>query len=238
MMKLRTFLVVDDSKLMRTILATVLKLQCERLVTAGSCKEALALLEENPDIELVLSDLYLGAGDAFELLESMRAREGHKPLTVLMTARWTQEAEDRALALGAFALLAKPIAVRDLSQAWRGEVELRKAARRCSSAPVFVFHPDGSPLVTANLRNISESGAFIETLLPVGEEIDIEIESGEARIRVRAVVVRVQEPSWTLPAGVGVAFQSPSEESRELLDELLASIEPPPAPRGVTDRNQ
>ncbi len=97
MMNLRTFLVVEDSKLLRTILETVLKLHCERLVTAESCTQALAILEKNPDIELVLSDLYLGDGTGFQLLESLRDRKGHKPLALLMTARWTKADEERAL---------------------------------------------------------------------------------------------------------------------------------------------
>ncbi len=105
MMNLRTFLVVEDSKLLRTILETVLKLHCERLVTAESCTQALAILEENPDIELVLSDLYLGDGTGFQILESLRERKGHKPLALLMTARWTKADEERALSLGAVALL-------------------------------------------------------------------------------------------------------------------------------------
>ncbi len=238
MMNLRTFLVVEDSKLLRTILETVLKLHCERLVTAESCTQALAILEENPDIELVLSDLYLGDGTGFELLESLRTRKGHKPLTLLMTARWTKEDEERALSLGAVALLSKPIAVRDLNRAWSGEVELRKATRRNYRTSVFVFHPDGTPLVSARLRNISESGAFIESPLPIGQEVDLEIARDDAWIRVRALVVRLQKPSWLHPAGVGVAFQEPSAECRELLDGLIASLEPPRPREALQGRDE
>ncbi len=227
MMNLRTCLVVEDSKLLRTILETVLKVHCERLLTAESCTQALAILEENRDVELVLADLYLGDGTAFEILESLRERRGHKPLWLLMTTRWTNAAEERALSLGAVALLSKPIAMRDLNRAWSGVVEHRKATRRSYHTSVFVLHPDGTPLVTARLRNISDSGAFIETPLPVGEEVDLEIASGEAWIHVRALVVRLQKPSWLHPAGVGVVFQEPCAETRELLDELLASLETP-----------
>ena len=59
-----------------------------------------------------------------------------------------------------------------------------------------------------NIRNVSVSGAFIETTsgIPVGTEFDAALVFGAMVVHIRAKVVRVQEPSWELPAGIGIEF--------------------------------
>jgi hypothetical protein len=55
--------------------------------------------------------------------------------------------------------------------------------------------------------------------------MDLEIAFGEHTIQARAEVVRVQEPSWFYPGGVGVRFQAMEEESRLALDSAVRVVD-------------
>jgi CheY-like chemotaxis protein len=223
-MSLRTVLVVDDVPLMREIVRNVMRPHCQRIVCASTCEEASEILEQEPDAELMITDLYLPDGDGFEILEAIQARSGSKPLAILMTARYSSEVEERARSLGAIGVIAKPIALRDLERVWTEELERRKHTRRPTSAPVQVNDHHGQPLVTSQLLNISMTGAFIATPLTPGSEVELEISLGDHVVRSRALVVRLQEPSWLNPAGSGVCFEAMGGESRSALEEAMREL--------------
>ncbi len=67
-------LVVDDTRTTRKVLARMLSIQQYAVVEAGSGQEALAILESNPDIQLVVSDYYMPDMDGFELARRIRRR--------------------------------------------------------------------------------------------------------------------------------------------------------------------
>ena len=224
MMNLRTVLIVDDVSLMQEIVRNMMKPYCRHIVCAATCGEALAILEQEPDVELVISDLYMPDGDGFEILEAIQARNGPKPLAMLMTARYSSEVEERARSLGAIGVVAKPIAPRELHRIWMEDIERRKHTRRRTSAPVQVSDRSGQPLVSSHLVDVSLTGAFIATSLPPGLEIKLEIFLGEHLIRSSAIVVRLQEPSWVNPAGVGVCFDAMDGESSCALEEALRDL--------------
>ncbi len=224
MMDLRTVLIVDDVKMMQEILRTVMKPHCERVLCAANCAEALELLEAEADIELVITDLIMPDGDGYQVLEALQARKGPKPLAILTTARFSSEVQERARALGAIAVISKPIAFLEIERAWHEEVERRKLTRKRTSAAVQIHASDGAPLVSAYLHDLSVSGAFIKSPLPVGAEIELEISLGDQVIRSRARVVRIQEPSWLHPAGSGVFFESMDDDSRATLEQLVQEL--------------
>ena len=79
-----------------------------------------------------------------------------------------------------------------------------------------------------DVRNVSLTGAFIETTsaIPVGTELDVSLVFGPTVIHTRAKVVRVQEPSWELPAGVGVEFKAFRGDAETFLESYIsASVE-------------
>ena len=93
-------------------------------------------------------------------------------------------------------------------------------------ARVQLVEANGERLFSWRVRNLSASGAFIETRgpLPVGEQLELEIQSGSQRYRVRAEVVRLQEPSWLSPGGVGVRFEDEGAEQRAVLESLVGQV--------------
>lgn len=105
-MPVPTILIIDDDKLIRWSLSTVLGRAGYRICEAATGKEGLAAVESGtPD--LILLDIMLPDLDGFALLEAIR--HAHPELPVLtMTADATPETARQALRLGASAHLEKP----------------------------------------------------------------------------------------------------------------------------------
>ena len=107
----RSVLVVDDNEDTRHLLRTMLEAHGARVLTANSVDEARAeLAREIPDV--LVTDLAMPGEDGFSLLEYCRhhddARLQSLPIMAL-TAYGTQQAQDRVLAAGFDAYLAKPV---------------------------------------------------------------------------------------------------------------------------------
>jgi diguanylate cyclase (GGDEF)-like protein len=66
-------LVVDDMESGRSVLVQLLQSQNYRTFQASSGREAMAMLAEHPDIELVITDFHMGDMDGHELTRSIRA---------------------------------------------------------------------------------------------------------------------------------------------------------------------
>ncbi|AZO78941.1 MULTISPECIES: diguanylate cyclase [unclassified Bosea (in: a-proteobacteria)] len=65
-------LVVDDTAATRKLLTHMLKVQQYQVIEAESGDEALALIQDNPDIRLVVSDYYMPEMDGYELTRRIR----------------------------------------------------------------------------------------------------------------------------------------------------------------------
>ncbi|WP_420410246.1 response regulator [Hoeflea sp.] len=65
-------LVVDDTKTQRSILSSMLRAQKFQVVEAASASEALAALEADPGIQLVLTDYHMGDMDGYQLTRKLR----------------------------------------------------------------------------------------------------------------------------------------------------------------------
>src|SRR5947207_12021824 len=78
-------LVVDDHALIREALASVLKeLKPDASVLeAPDCRQAMQLVEANPDLNLILLDLTLPDRDGYSVLAELRERYPAVPVVVL-----------------------------------------------------------------------------------------------------------------------------------------------------------
>ena len=102
-------LVVDDSPVNRSVLKALLSKSGVTDVTmAENGREALAILKDNPNFDLVLSDLWMPEMDGYELVHAVRADENLARLPVyLLTA--DVEARNQAESNGFTGILLKPI---------------------------------------------------------------------------------------------------------------------------------
>jgi two-component system chemotaxis response regulator CheY len=102
-------LVVDDSRVMRSIVARILKQLGWEVSEAGHGQEALAVLQTLPDTTLAMVDWNMPVMNGFEFITAVRADQRWNALTVVMV---TTESElghvEKALAAGANEYVMKP----------------------------------------------------------------------------------------------------------------------------------
>jgi len=116
-------LIVDDEEDIRELLALSLLRMGLGADTVGSLAEARALLEKK-HYRLCLTDMRLLDGDGLELVEHIQRHRPNLPVAVI-TAFGSIETAIRALKLGAFDFVTKPIELQVLSRLVRHALELR-----------------------------------------------------------------------------------------------------------------
>jgi DNA-binding NarL/FixJ family response regulator len=102
------FLVVDDHELIREAMRGALKqLDAEAtILEAADGRQAMPLIEENIDLDLILLDLNLPDRDGFSMLVELR--KTHPSVSVVvMSAQQDQDSVVKALKLGAFGFIPK-----------------------------------------------------------------------------------------------------------------------------------
>jgi two-component system chemotaxis response regulator CheY len=100
-------LAVDDSKLMLRMYEVMLR--GTPLLLAENGQQALQLLEQNPDVDLVLLDINMPVMNGLEFLAAL-GQQGRLPgLPVIVVSTDGEEAQiEKGLAAGAVAYLTKP----------------------------------------------------------------------------------------------------------------------------------
>ncbi len=101
-------LVVDDHVLIREALHGILRELSEAvtIIEAGDAGEAWQQIEDHPDLDLVLLDLYLPDRDGFDLLASLRESSPATPVAVLSVSSDRADIT-RALELGVLGFIPK-----------------------------------------------------------------------------------------------------------------------------------
>lgn len=230
MIELGTALVVDDSDVYRKLLATLLRPYASSVLTAKTVAEARAILDSPSTIDVVVCDVVLEDEDGFEILEHVAASELPLPRVIMVSGFRDDAGPERAARLGAAGYLRKPTRLREIAQVLQsatnaqGEMNSRV---RCAGVAYVLEPGPGSQQgehLAWDLYNLGPHGAFLETKgpLPVGEELDLLLDVGDHQARVRARVVRVQEPSWLNVGGVGISFIDVADEARAAIDAAIA----------------
>jgi CheY-like chemotaxis protein len=109
-----TILIVDDYQVTLRVLSTQLRKNGYDVLTAGSAREALECLAENP-IDLAILDIAMPEIDGLMLLRQLRADARYQALPVIMLTASGQD-QDRITAreIGANDFLSKPASSREL----------------------------------------------------------------------------------------------------------------------------
>jgi len=226
-------IIVDDSEMVRDVLGTVFEPHCGEVVTAESVAEAKERLAEGGGTQIVLADVGLPDGDGFDVLAfALELDQRPSPQVLLMTASPKHGDDVRAMEMGAVGYLTKPVSIHDVQQTL-GRHRIAKIPRRSERSRLLgkaiLRDPtrDDRPVVHWEVRDISRSGAFLETTAPVagGTELDLVIILGSFRFTAQATVVRAQSPSWANPGGVGIQFAELSESAIRELDNFLTAAE-------------
>jgi len=76
-------LVVDDSRTARRHMKRLLVTQCYNVIEAESGPEALAALEENPDISITITDCHMDGMNGFELTQTIRKARARETMAIV-----------------------------------------------------------------------------------------------------------------------------------------------------------
>lgn len=126
---MRTLLIVDDVQTNREILKRMLESEYT-ILEAENGKEALQLIHRNyKSLSAVLLDLLMPVMDGYEVLEQMQHNAMLSAIPVIVTTGSTaEEAEVRALALGANDFITKPYNPVVIRHRLRNTIKLRETA--------------------------------------------------------------------------------------------------------------
>jgi two-component system, cell cycle response regulator len=129
-------LFVDDSKMMRLAGRKILESQYH-VVLAACADEASAVLDQNPDIAVIFSDLNMPDRSGYELLQEVRAstnRALRRLAVIIMTGSDNQEQErEAALQAGATDFINKPFRASELLARARTHVASFLATRQLNA---------------------------------------------------------------------------------------------------------
>jgi DNA-binding NtrC family response regulator len=99
-------LFVDDEIDISEKLATSFELEDFKVFTANCGNHAIEVLQQNPEINFIISDIKMPNGDGIFLLKHVKSISPQIPIILL--SGFTEKTEAELLSMGALALLSKP----------------------------------------------------------------------------------------------------------------------------------
>lgn len=103
-------LIVDDDIRNTFALTTVLEESNLEVVVGSDGKEALALLEEEPDIDIVLMDIMMPEMDGYETMRKIREQPQYQKLPIIaLTAKAMAGDRVKCIEAGANDYISKPV---------------------------------------------------------------------------------------------------------------------------------
>ncbi len=113
-------LVVDDDVRNIFALSSVLERRGMTVLTAGTGREAIKILESTPDLAIVLMDIMMPEMDGYETMQAMRENSEFRRLPIIaLTAKAMKGDREKCLEAGASDYLAKPVNTEQLLSALR-----------------------------------------------------------------------------------------------------------------------
>jgi CheY-like chemotaxis protein len=113
-------LIVDDDVRNIFALSSVLERRGMKVLTAGTGRQAIELLESTPDVAIVLMDIMMPEMDGFETMQVIRQNSALRRLPIVaLTAKAMKGDREKCLEAGASEYLAKPVNTDQLLSALR-----------------------------------------------------------------------------------------------------------------------
>ncbi len=116
----RTVLLVDDDSRNIFALSSLLERRGMKVLTTTSGREAIELVENTPNLAIVLMDIMMPEMDGYQTIERIRQNAAHRRLPIIaLTAKAMKGDREKCLEAGASDYLAKPVNTEQLLTALR-----------------------------------------------------------------------------------------------------------------------
>jgi CheY-like chemotaxis protein len=116
----RTVLLVDDDSRNIFALSSVLERRGMHVLTATTGNEAIALIQETPELAIVLMDIMMPEMDGYQTIANIRDDPAYRRLPIIaLTAKAMKGDREKCLEAGASDYLAKPVNTEQLLSALR-----------------------------------------------------------------------------------------------------------------------
>jgi two-component system cell cycle sensor histidine kinase/response regulator CckA len=116
-----TILLVEDEAMVRAVAERALTRQGYQVLTANNGEEALELLEEGAEIDLLISDVVMPTMDGPTLVRAARAK--YPDLKILFMSGYAEEQLRKSIDIDRVSFLPKPFSVQQLGQAARDAMQ-------------------------------------------------------------------------------------------------------------------
>jgi CheY-like chemotaxis protein len=108
-------LIVDDDVRNVFALTSVFEARGMEVLFAENGRDGLSVLEDNPDVDLVLMDIMMPEMDGYETTRAVRERPEFKSLPIVaLTAKAMKDDREKSIASGASDYITKPVDVDQL----------------------------------------------------------------------------------------------------------------------------
>lgn len=127
-MQAPTLLIVEDEERMRRLFELVLKPAGYQLLLAHSGDEALHLIQDHDALDMIITDLQLGAVSGMQVLEAARQQVPDVPV-LIVTGYGTVKSAVEAMQKGAYDYISKPVDNEELKIVIARALQVRQLAR-------------------------------------------------------------------------------------------------------------
>lgn len=198
-------LIVDDEARTLRLVARVLGSGEVPCVTARSASEALEILADSPDIDAVLSDIYMPATDGLEFLATVRQRHADRPWLqlLLITGQASVATAVAAIRLDASDYLLKPVEPKALRESVQHALararsirEVQRTHRESPDDAVLRQLAETAQALAVELRRDNHAPADADSAL---RTLDLLQRMADARTSVFGNAV-MPEPAWEMLA--------------------------------------
>lgn len=127
-----TILIVDDHQTIRTIMRHFLKEAGYEILEAANGREALAILERNPNVCVILMDIMMPDVDGLTLTKKIKQKADRYaiPMVIIISARSDRESVLKSVLSGAVDYIVKPFQRATVLEKIKKAIEIHKKGKQ------------------------------------------------------------------------------------------------------------